>query len=68
MSLCLQLTRLLLRIDLFPNIRKGQKQTYISGLCREGQLEIGVQEARKRRSGLSDDALLALAREYISRT
>ncbi|MEE9158091.1 MAG: hypothetical protein V3U60_06870 [Gammaproteobacteria bacterium] len=35
----------------------------MSGLCREGQLEIGVQEARKRRADLSDDALPELARE-----
>ena len=35
----------------------------MSGLCREGQLEIGVQEARKRRPDVSDDALLELAKE-----
>ena len=29
----------------------------------EGQLEIGVQEARKRQPDLSDDALLELVRE-----
>ncbi len=33
----------------------------ISGLRREGQLEIGVQQARKRRPDLSDE-LLALAK------
>ncbi len=34
----------------------------IPGLRRKAQLEIGVQEARKRESDLSDDALLALAK------
>jgi hypothetical protein len=41
---------------------KDRKHTYISGLYREGQLEIGVQEARKRPPDLSDDALLELAK------
>jgi hypothetical protein len=37
----------------------------ISGLCREGQLELAVQEARKERPDLSDDELLELAKaEY----
>ena len=34
----------------------------ISALCREGQLEIAVQEGRTLRPDLSDDALLALAK------
>ncbi len=34
----------------------------LSGLCREGQLAIAVQEARKVRRGLSDDELLELAK------
>ena len=33
-----------------------------SGLCREGRLEIGVQQARKLRPDPSDGALLALAK------
>ena len=36
----------------------------ITWLCREGQLEIDVQEARKLRPVLSDAALLALAKTY----
>ncbi len=36
--------------------------TPISGLRREEQLEIGVQQARTRRPDLSGDALLALAK------
>lgn len=32
----------------------------ISGLCRDGQIEIGVQEARKTRPDLCDEDLLAL--------
>jgi len=34
----------------------------MSGLCREGQLEIAVQEARKVRPDFSDDELLELAK------
>ena len=34
----------------------------MSGLCREGQLEIAVQEARKVRPDFGDDELLELAK------
>ncbi len=34
----------------------------MAGLCRDGQLEIALQEARKLRPDLSDDELLALAK------
>ncbi len=34
----------------------------LSGLCREGQLAIAVQEARKVQPDLSDDELLELAK------
>ena len=34
----------------------------MSGLCREGQLEIAVQEARKVRPDLGDDELFELAK------
>ncbi len=34
----------------------------LSGLCVEGQLEIGAQEPRKLQPDLSDDALLGLAK------
>jgi hypothetical protein len=37
------------------------EQAAISGLCREGQLEIAVQEARKLRPDIGDDALYELA-------
>ena len=34
----------------------------MAGQCRDGQLEIALQEARKLRPDLSDDELLALAK------
>ncbi len=43
-------------------IVEAMEQAAISGLCREGQLEIAVQEARKVRPDLSDDELLELAK------
>ena len=43
-------------------ILEAMKQAAMSGLCREGQLEIAVQEARKVRPDLSDDELLELAK------
>ncbi len=43
-------------------ILEAMEQAAMSGLCREGQLEIAVQEARKVRPGLSDDELLELAK------
>ncbi len=40
---------------------QAMEQAGISGLCREGQLEIAVQEARKNRPDLDDEALYRLA-------
>lgn len=40
-------------------VLRAIEQAAVSGLCRDGQLEIGVQEARERRPELDDDALLA---------
>ena len=47
--------------DVVALIRDAMEQAAISGLCRDGQLEIAVQEARKARPDLPDDALFALA-------
>jgi hypothetical protein len=43
-------------------ILEAMEQAAMSGLCRDGQLEIAVQEARKVRPDLSDDELLELAK------
>jgi hypothetical protein len=44
----------------------GRKQTYIYiGLCHEGQLEIGVQAARKRRLILVIMRCLSWQRRYM---
>ncbi len=43
-------------------ILEAMEQAAMSGLCREGQLEIAVQETRKVRPDLSDDELLELAK------
>ena len=43
-------------------ILEAMEQAAMSGLCREGQLEIAVQEARKVRPDLRDDELLELAK------
>ena len=48
--------------DLTAAILEAMEQAAISGLCREGQLEIAVQEARKLRPDLSDDERLDLAK------
>ena len=48
--------------DLTAILLEAMEQAAISGLCREGQLEIAVQEARKVRPDLSDDELLELAK------
>lgn len=39
-------------------VLRAIEQAAISGLCRDGLLEIGVQEARKLRPEVDDDALL----------
>ena len=44
---------------------KGRADLDITSVS-SGQLEIGVQEARKRRPGLSDDALLELAKTVMN--
>ena len=43
-------------------ILEAMEQAAMSGLCREGQLEIAVQEARKVRPDLGDDELLEVAK------
>jgi hypothetical protein len=48
--------------DLTAIILEAMEQAAISGLCREGQLEIAVQEARKVRPDLSGNELLELAK------
>ena len=45
------------------NVRLGSEADLVSGLYRKGQLEIGVQENRKRQPDPSDHALLELAKE-----
>lgn len=47
--------------DLIIAIRKAMEQAAILGLCRDGQLEIGVEEARKVMPELDDAELLRLA-------
>jgi hypothetical protein len=46
---------------------EAMEQAAISGLCREGQLEIAVQEARKLRPDMSAEALLELAKAVLDR-
>ncbi|MCG8545482.1 MAG: hypothetical protein MJE12_14890 [Alphaproteobacteria bacterium] len=48
--------------DLIALMRDAMEQAAISGLCRDGQLEIAVQEARTARPDLRDDELLTLAK------
>ena len=48
--------------DLIALMRDAMEQAAISGLCRDGQLEIAVREARSARPDLGDDDLLALAK------
>ena len=47
--------------DLTSIILEALEQAVMSGLCREGQLELAVQEAKKMRPDCSDFELLALA-------
>jgi len=49
-------------------IVEAMEQAAMSGLCREGQLEIAVQEARKVRPDHSDDELLELAKAAHGRS
>ncbi len=46
----------------YLRVKEHRSAGLISGLCHEGQLQIGVQEARKRRPDFSDDAWRALAK------
>ena len=47
--------------DIGAALRDVIEQSAMAGLCREGQLEIALQEARKLRPDLSDDDLIGLA-------
>ena len=49
--------------ELTTRVVEAMQQAAISGLCREGQLEIGAQTARDLKPGLSDEELLALVAE-----
>lgn len=49
-------------VHLTAVILEAMEQAAMSGLCREGQLEIAVQEARKVRPDFGDDELLELAK------
>jgi hypothetical protein len=54
--------------DLTATMLAAMEQAAISGLCREGQLEIAAQEARKVRRDLSGEELLELAKKvYLSK-
>lgn len=54
--------------DLTATMLEAMEQAAISGLCREGQLEIAAQEARKVRRDLSGEELLELAKKvYLSK-
>jgi len=48
---------------LTTRVAETMQQAAISGLCREGQLEIGAQTARELRPDLDAEELLALATE-----
>ena len=49
--------------ELTATVLDAMKQAAISGLCREGQLEIGAQAARELKPELSGEDLLALVTE-----
>jgi len=49
--------------DLATAMIAAMERAGISGLCREGRLEIAVQEGRALRPDLSDAALFALAED-----
>jgi hypothetical protein len=48
---------------LAARVAEAMRQAAISGLCREGQLEIGAQAARELRPDLDGADLLALVTE-----
>ena len=49
--------------ELTATVLEAMQAAAISGLCREGQLEIGAQTARELRPRLSSADLLALVTE-----
>jgi hypothetical protein len=49
--------------ELYTRVVEAMRQAAISGLCREGQLEIGAQTARELEPELSNEDLLALVTE-----
>ncbi|WP_282609658.1 hypothetical protein [Pelagibius sp. Alg239-R121] len=49
--------------DIRVSITQAIEQAAISGLCREGQLEIAAQEARRLRPGLDETAVNQLVDE-----
>lgn len=54
--------------DLISAIREAMEQAAILGLCRDGQLEIGAEEARKVRPELDDAELLRLAADLLDKS
>ena len=54
--------------ELTAAILEAMEQAAISGLCREGQLEIAVQEACELRPDLGDDELFDLAKSVHGRS
>jgi hypothetical protein len=49
-------------------ILAAMEQAALSGLCRDGQLEIGVQTARNLYPEMSQEALLAIAEALYKRS
>lgn len=46
--------------ELTTTIREAMEDAAISGLCREGQLELAAQAVRRKYPDLSDEALVEL--------
>lgn len=51
--------------ELFETISGAVEQAAMSGLCIDGQLEIALQEARKRRPELDHENLLLIAQAVL---
>lgn len=47
-------------------VLRAAEQAGVAGLCLEGRIEIGVQEARRHCPELDDEALLALVRALLA--
>lgn len=47
-------------------VLRAVEQAGMAGLCVEGRIEIGVQEARRHCPELDDEALLALVRALLA--